>query len=364
MSYSEKQVLAALQKVRHPENKSDIVSLGMIREVRVEGNRITLSLAFPREKDPFAASLKKACHQAITSALGREAVLEIKEETPMTLREEETDLKEVKNIIAIASGKGGVGKSTVAANLAVAMAQMGYSVGLIDADIFGPSIPRMFNVMDVRPVVDHVDGRDRIIPVDRYGVTLLSIGFFIKPDDATVWRGPMASNLLKQLISQGNWGRLDYLFFDLPPGTSDIHLTLVQEVAVTGVVIVSTPQEVALADAIKGISMFTSEKINVPVLGLVENMAWFTPAELPKNKYFIFGREGVKKLALEMGIPLLGQIPLVQGIREGGDFGHPAALDKDTPDGAAFYQLAKRLDEEVKARNLNLAPTKKVEIKK
>jgi len=271
-------------------------------------------------------------------------------------------LPHVKNIIAIASGKGGVGKSTVAANLAVALAQSGASVGLIDADVYGPSVPKMFGVEGRRPSAHTAEGVEWIIPVEKYGVKLLSVGFFIKPEDAVIWRGPMATSALKQLITQGDWGTLDYLLIDLPPGTGDVHLTMVQEVPVTGVVIVSTPQDVALADVIKGINMFTGEKINVPVLGLVENMAWFTPEELPDNKYYIFGKEGCKKLADKMQIPLLGQVPIVQGIRESGDAGKPVAIQTGSQAGEAFRLLSKAVVESLNRRNKEHGPTRKVEI--
>ena len=266
--------------------------------------------------------------------------------TRQTARPEPNQLlPDVKNILAIASGKGGVGKSTIAANLAVALAGMCYKTGLLDADIFGPSQPKMFQTEDARPYLERVGDRDLIRPAENYGVKLLSIGFFVDKHDAVLWRGAMASNALKQLISEGNWGDLDYLMIDLPPGTSDIHLTLVQTLSITGAIIVSTPQEVALADARKGISMFTGEKVNVPVLGLVENMAWFTPAELPENKYYLFGKEGGRRLAEELHISLLGQIPIVQSICESGDTGIPVALNPDTITGAAFRSLAEHVVE-------------------
>ena len=275
----------------------------------------------------------------------------------------EKQLPGVKNIIAIASGKGGVGKSTVSVNLAVALAKLGYRVGLLDADIFGPSVPKMFNEEDARPMLETHEAGDLIVPVEKYGVKLLSIGFFVDKNDAVVWRGGMASNALKQLISDVRWDDLDYFLIDLPPGTSDIHLTLVQTLAVTGAVIVSTPQQVALADARKGINMFRNEKINVPVLGLVENMAWFTPAELPENKYYIFGKDGVKQLAEEMQIPLLGQIPVVQSICESGDKGVPAATDENSITGNAFIRLAEEVVERTDERNSRLSETKCVEIR-
>ncbi|MBO5380858.1 MAG: Mrp/NBP35 family ATP-binding protein, partial [Bacteroides sp.] len=259
---------------------------------------------------------------------------------------------------------GGVGKSTVAANLAIALSKLGYKVGLLDADIFGPSVPKMFQVEDERPYAENIDGRDLIVPVEKYGIKLLSIGFFVNPDTATLWRGGMASNALKQLVGDANWGELDYFVLDTPPGTSDIHLTLLQTLAITGAVIVSTPQQVALADARKGIDMYMNDKVNVPILGLVENMAWFTPAELPENRYYIFGKEGTKQLAEEMNVPLLGQIPLVQGICESGDKGTPVALDEQTITGRAFLQLAAAVVRQVDKRNIEMAPTQVVGVKK
>jgi ATP-binding protein involved in chromosome partitioning len=268
----------------------------------------------------------------------------------------------VKNLIAVASGKGGVGKSTVSVNLAIALARTGAKVGLIDADIFGPSLPKMFGAEDIRPAGVRVDGKERIQPINKYGVNFLSIGFFVATEDAIIWRGPMASNALKQLINDGNWGTLDYLLFDLPPGTSDIHLTLVQTVPVTGAIIVTTPQDVALADVIRGVNMFKSKGVDVPVLGLVENMSWFTPEEMPDNKYYIFGKGGGKNMAEQLDIPLLGQVPLVQSIREGGDSGNPAAVDENSPIGKAFSEIAANVIREVKIRNENLDPTKKVKV--
>ena len=272
-------------------------------------------------------------------------------------------LPQVKNVVAVSSGKGGVGKSTVAVNLAIALARLGYKVGLLDTDIFGPSAPKMFGVEDARPYAVNKDGRDLIEPIEKYGVKLLSIGFFVNPETATLWRGGMASNALKQLIADADWGELDYFILDTPPGTSDIHLTLLQTLAITGAVIVSTPQSVALADARKGIDMYQNEKVNVPILGLVENMAWFTPAELPENKYYIFGKEGCKKLAEEMKIPLLAQIPLVQSIRESGDEGTPAALNIDTATGQAFINLAQAVVTMTRRRNQELPPTQIVGVK-
>jgi len=364
MAYTDSEVLDALKGVKHPEKNADLVSLNMVENIQVEGEKISFVLVFPGANDPFVNSLKKACVQAIKKHLGDSVQVEgnIKHKFAVVKKEKEI-LPGVKNIIAIASGKGGVGKSTVASNLSVSMAKLGYKVGLIDADIFGPSIPKMLGVESERPIVTKVDGIDMIIPVEKHGVKMLSIGFFINPDDALVWRGPMATNALKQLINQGEWGELDYLLIDLPPGTSDIHLTMVQEVPVTGAVIVSTPQDVALADVVKGISMFKGEGINVPVLGLIENMAWFTPEELPDNKYYIFGKNGCEKLAGKYNLPLLQQIPIVQSIREDSDRGTPSALNTDNPVGMAFKELADKIVVEVERRNTNADPTKRVEIK-
>jgi len=278
--------------------------------------------------------------------------------------ENEKLLPNVENIVAIASGKGGVGKSTITANLAVAMAKNGLKVGLIDADIFGPSIPKMFDVEAEKPKMHKVDDQDLIIPAEKYGIKIISIGFFVDKDNAIIWRGPMAAKSLQQLIMQTDWGELDYLLLDLPPGTSDIHLTLVQTIPVTGVIIVSTPQDVALADAIKGIGMFREESINVPILGLVENMSWFTPEELPDNKYYIFGKDGVKKLSEKFKVPVLGQIPIVQNIREGGDNGQPIALDENSINGKLFKELSKMVDEQVGIRNFKLDKTKIVQLTK
>jgi len=365
MSYSEGSIITALKKVIHPEKGNDIVSLNMVEDLEVKGKKISFTLHFNKPNDPFVSAIRKACVSAIQKYVDKKAEIKgnISIKSNEVMKKDETKvLPKVKNIIAVASGKGGVGKSTVATNLAIALSKSGAAVGLIDADIYGPSIPKMFNVEGQRPMVSKIDGIDIIEPIENYGIKMLSIGFFINPDDALVWRGPMATNALKQLLLQSNWGELDYLLVDLPPGTSDVHLTLVQEVSVTGAIIVSTPQEVALADAIKGISMFLGDKINVPVLGLVENMSWFTPEELPDNKYYIFGKEGCKKLAEKKNIPLLGQIPIVQSICEGGDAGKPSVLDEDSIVGKAFLKMADQVADQVAKRNATLDPTKKVEI--
>jgi ATP-binding protein involved in chromosome partitioning len=367
MSFYPQLIIDALKHVRHPGKGKDIVTLGMVEDdIKIDGKRISFSLLFDRANDPMIPSLKKACVQAIKTYAGEDAEVEgniYVKVKPRPKTEQAKPLSQVKNIIAVASGKGGVGKSTVTSNLAVALAKSGYSVGLLDADIFGPSVPKMFNTEDARPLLDKVEGKDSIIPIEKYGVKMLSIGYFVNPKDATIWRGAMATNALRQLINEGNWGELDYLLIDLPPGTSDIHLTLVQTLSITGAIIVTTPQDVALADAIKGVSMFKSKNINVPILGLIENMAWFTPAELPENKYYIFGKDGGKRLAEELDIPLLGQIPIVQSIREAGDQGEPAAMLEETATGLAFKQLSAKVVETIKDRNLNLPPTKVVEIK-
>lgn len=368
MAIYPKLILDALSTVRYPGTGKNIVEAGMVDDnIRIDGNKVSFSLIFEKPTDPFMKSVVKAAETAILTYVGEDVEIagNISVTTVQQARPEVGKLlPQVKNIIAISSGKGGVGKSTVAANLAVALAKLGYKVGLLDADIFGPSMPKMFQVEDARPYAEMIDGRELIVPIEKYGVRLLSIGFFVNPDQATLWRGGMASNALKQLIGDAAWGDLDYFLIDLPPGTSDIHLTVVQTLAVTGAVVVSTPQQVALADARKGINMFTNEKVNVPILGLVENMAWFTPAELPQNRYYIFGKEGAKKLAAEMKVPLIGQIPIVQSICEGGDDGKPVALNEDTVTGQAFIQLAEELVRQTEKRNAEQAPTRIVEVHK
>jgi ATP-binding protein involved in chromosome partitioning len=366
--FTKEQVLNALRKVIHPEKGKDIVTLGMVSEIVSEAGGISLTITPEKSNDPFISSIKSTIVRSLKEALGQDVVItniEIKPKEIVGIHHEEPDdiLRGIRNIIAISSGKGGVGKTTVAVNLAIAMARKKYRVGLLDADVFGPSVPIMLNAEKYRPEVKRINNTDVIIPLIKYGVKVLSTGFFVDPAEAVIWRGPMASSFLKQLMAQGDWGELDFLIVDLPPGTSDIHLTLVQETAVTGAIIVTTPQQVALADAIKGIAMFKSEKINVPVLGLVENMSWFTPAELPNNKYFIFGKEGGKKLAGKTGVPLLGQIPLIQSICESSDKGEPVALGNSAA-GEAFLSLADVVIEKVNLRNKELRPTIKVELNK
>lgn len=366
--FTKDQISAALQKVIHPGKGKDIISLGMVSEIVTDDNGISLTLTPEKSNDPFITSVKSTIVKTIKEVLGPDAVISEIIVTPKIIVGKQVEktreiLPGVKNIIAVSSGKGGVGKSTIAVNLAIALARKNLKVGLLDADVFGPSIPIMLGEVKYRPEVRRENNIDHIIPLIKYGVKILSTGFFVDPADAVIWRGPMASNFLKQLITQGDWGSLDYLLVDLPPGTSDIHLTLVQEVPVTGAIVVSTPQEVALADAVKGIAMFRSDKINVPVLGLVENMSWFTPAELPENKYFIFGKEGCKSLAEKMNVPLLGQIPLVQSICESSDKGRPVALE-DSVVGKAFMALAEELIDKVNTRNMEMEPTLKLKINK
>ena len=355
-----------LATVTYAGTKKNLVESGMVADQpAINGNKVTVVLEFPRDTDPFLKSTVKAAEAAIHYHVSPEVEVEIVTEFKAKPRPEvEKLLPEVKNIIAVSSGKGGVGKSTVSANLAIALARLGYKVGLLDCDIFGPSVPKMFQLEEARPYAVNKDGRDLIEPVEQYGVKVLSIGFFVNPDTATLWRGGMATSALKQLIADADWGELDYFILDTPPGTSDIHLTLLQTLSITGAIIVSTPQQVALADARKGIDMYRNDKVNVPILGLVENMAWFTPAELPENKYYIFGKEGCKQLAEQMQVPLLAQIPLVQSICESGDEGMPAATKVDTMTGQAFLNLAQAVVTVVNRRNKELPKTKIVGMEK
>ena len=366
MTLYPKLIIDALSNVRYPGTGKNIVEMGMVADdMRIDGNKVSFSIIFEKPTDPFIKSVIKAAEATIHTYVDKDVEVTIGVKTIQAARPEVGKLlPQVKNIIAVSSGKGGVGKSTVAANLAVALAKLGYKVGLLDTDIFGPSMPKMFQTEDARPYMDRIDGRDLIIPIEKYGVKLLSIGFFVNPDQATLWRGGMACNALKQLIADANWEDLDYFILDTPPGTSDIHLSLVQTLAITGAVIVSTPQQVALADARKGINMYQNDKVNVPILGLIENMAWFTPAEHTDEKYYLFGKEGVKNLAEEMNIPLLGQIPIVQSICENGDNGTPVALDAGSIVGNAFIQLAQKVVDATKKRNDELEPTKIVEVSK
>lgn len=366
MTLYPKLITGALSTVIYPGTKQNLIESNMLADdIRIDGCHVSFTLIFPRETDPFLKSTLKAAEAAIIYHTDSDTKVEIKTEFRSKPRPEVGHLlPEVKNIVAVSSGKGGVGKSTVAANLAIALARLGYSVGLLDADIFGPSMPKMFDLEQARPYGVERDGRTLIEPIVKYGVKLLSIGFFVNPETATLWRGGMASNALKQLIADADWGSLDFLIIDTPPGTSDIHLTLLQTLSITGAVIVSTPQAVALADARKGIDMYRNDKVNVPILGLVENMAWFTPAELPNNKYYIFGRDGGKHLAEEMGVPLLASLPIVQNVCEQCDGGKPSALDVASPMGQAFLSLAQSVVTVVRRRNKQQPPTHIVEVKK
>lgn len=358
-------IIEALRTVRYPGNGKNIVELGMVEDdIRIDGPRVSFSLIFDRPTDPFIKSLVKSAETAILTHVSPD--VEIKGNIAVKTRHAAAEapanpLPKVKNIVGVSSGKGGVGKSTVASNLAVALAREGYKVGLLDADIFGPSVPKMFGVEDQGLYMHNVDGRDLIIPLEKYGVKMLSIGFLVDKEKPVLWRGAMASTALKQLINDADWGELDYFLIDMPPGTSDIHLTLVQTLPITGVVIVSTPQEVALADARKGIAMFMGDKVNVPILGLVENMAWFTPEKHPDERYYIFGKEGATNVAKELGVKLLGQIPIVGAICEGGDNGTPIALE-DSITGQAFIHVAHEVIEAVDERNATLPPTLKVDV--
>ena len=340
-----------LKEVHHPGKEDrDIVDLGMVQDVKVGEAGVVVTLGFPKQRDPLKKYIIGATRATLIRHLGNKIRTEVEEveiEAPAARKGTEftkETLLSVKHIIGVASGKGGVGKSTVAMNLAVALARLGYKVGLADADVYGPSVPVMTGSEGYRPVAEEINGKDYIVPLEKYGVKWMSIGYFAEKGQALVWRGPMASNALKQLILQVNWGPLDFLLIDMPPGTGDIHISLTQEIGIEGAIIVTTPQTVALADVEKGANMFRNENVNKAIYGIVENMAWFTPEEHPDEKYYIFGRDGGAKMAEELGIPLLGRIPLVQSIRENGDNGAPAALSS-RPDGLAFLELAGKLAE-------------------
>ena len=342
------QIIDALRHVRYPGTGKDLIESGMLEDdIRISGFEVSFSLIFAKDNDPFMKSVLKAAETALQTYIDPNVVANI--HTKFVKQNIQSPISNVqspihaKHVIAIHSGKGGVGKSTVTANLAVALAQKGYRVGLLDADIHGPSMPKMFATDKCRPFSVEIEGRTLIEPIEQYGVKMLSIGFFVNPEQAVIWRGGMASNAIKQLIEDANWGEVDYFLIDLPPGTSDIHLTLISELQLTGAIVVTTPQPVALVDARKGVEMFRNEKVNGEILGLIENMAWFTPAELPNNKYYIFGKDGGKKLAEELHIPLLGQIPLVQSIREGGDEGTPIVLQAGHPAAIFFDEIAQKL---------------------
>lgn len=358
MNITREQVLQALSNVEEPDLKKDLVTLNMIQDIRIEGNRLSFSVILTTPACPLKAMIENACRNAIGYFISKDIEVNINMTSHVTTQKN-TGVPGVKNIIAVASGKGGVGKSTVAVNLALGLAKAGAKVGLIDADIYGPSIPIMFGLEGERPKAKDVDGKTRIQPIEKYGIKLLSIGFFTDPNQPVPWRGPMVSTAVKQLFNDAEWGELDYLVVDLPPGTGDIHITVTQTFPVTGAVIVTTPQNVALADAKKGIGMFMMNAINVPLLGIVENMSYFTPAELPGNRYYIFGQGGGQKLAAQLDVPFLGEVPLVKSISDSGDAGKPVILDEQNPMSNAFTEMAKSVAQQVaicnaEANNKNL----------
>lgn len=345
------QVFSALRYVEDPDLKKDLVSLNMIEDLKIEGNKVSFSVVLTTPACPMKDMLENACRNAILHFVSKDAEISIQMTSRVTSRME-PGLKDIKNIIVVASGKGGVGKSTVAVNLALGLARKGARVGLIDADIYGPSIPIMFGVEGARPnASQNSEGKTRIEPIEKYGIKLLSIGFFTDPNQPVPWRGPMVSTAVKQLFNDADWGELDYLIVDLPPGTGDIHITITQGFPITGAVIVTTPQNVALADARKGLGMFLMDSINIPLLGVIENMSYFTPAELPENKYYIFGQNGGQALAQQYGIPFLGEIPLVKSISDAGDEGKPVIMNDNDLMGHAFMQIAERVAQQVAIRN-------------
>jgi len=367
MKLDKKEILKALENITVPGEGMDMVESGAVNNIQVFGDEVVVDITI---NNPSLQARKKT-EVEILKAIHREVyekakiTVNIKVDTPVKPKTNEIKGKPIpgiQNIIAVASGKGGVGKSTITANLAVSLAKMGFKVGLLDADIYGPSMPIMFDVATEKPLATNINGNSKMLPVENFGVKLLSIGFFTQPNQAVIWRGPMASKALNQMIFDAHWEELDFMLVDLPPGTGDIHLSIMQSMPVTGAVIVSTPQEVALADARKGVAMFQQEAINVPVLGIVENMAYFTPEELPDNKYYIFGKSGAKNLATDLNVPFLGEIPLVQSIREAGDVGRPAALQTATPVEKAFEELTKNVVQEVVSRNKSLPPTEAIKI--
>ena len=352
---TETDILKALSTVEEPDLKKDLITLNMVKEIVIKGNEVSFTVVLTTPACPLKDKIKNDCEKAIHK-IYEDAIVKVNWSSNTTsLRVDKKDvLKGVKNIIAVVSGKGGVGKSTVASNLALAIAQGGAKVGLMDADIYGPSVHIMFGVRGERPVMRDVNGKGMIVPIDRYGLKLMSIGLLVDEKQAVVWRGPMVSSAIKQFVTDVDWGELDYLIIDMPPGTGDIHLTIVQTVPVTGVIVVTTPQLVALADAKKGIAMFSQPGLKVPIIGLVENMSYFTPAELPDNKYYIFGKEGGKNLASEFDIPFLGEIPLVQSIREGGDIGIPVMMGDDEISKQAFMKFSDNAIRGISMRNAQM----------
>ncbi len=357
---TKEKVLEALSNVQEPDLGKDLVTLNMIKDIEIEGNYVTFTVVLTTPACPMKDMIKNACVNAIKLLVNKEATVNVKFTSNTTTKRTDAGavLPKVKNIIAVVSGKGGVGKSTVAANLALALSEGGAKVGLMDADIYGPSVPIMFGVRGERPIMMDIEGKGMIIPLEKFGIKLMSIGLLVDEKNAVVWRGPMASSAIKQFVTDVYWDELDYLVVDMPPGTGDIHLTLMQTVPVTGAVIVTTPQDVALADAKKGIAMFGQAQMNVPIIGLVENMSYFVPAELPDNKYYIFGKEGGKRLADEYDIPFLGQIPLVQSIREGGDQGVPIMMSDDMVTRKAFEDFAAFVVRSISMRNANISAEK------
>ena len=357
-------VIAALSEVQEPDLGKDLVTLNMVKDIVIDGKNVSFTVVLTTPACPLKEMIERACVTAIHLLVDKEAVVNVHLTANVSTNRKDNQaiLPDVRNIILVASGKGGVGKSTVAVNLAIGLAQLGASVGLLDADIYGPSIPIMLGLRDERPKMTEVNGKGMIVPLEKYGIKAISIGMLIDEKQAVMWRGPMASSALKQFISDVHWGALDYLVVDMPPGTGDVHLTIVQTVPVTGAVIVSTPQAVAAADARKAIMMFRQPQINVPILGIVENMAYFTPQELPENKYYIFGKGGARKMADQFELPFIAEIPLVQGIREGGDKGLPAVLDDDAVAKGAFMEMAQKVAQNIAIRNTNMDPTKVVQM--
>ncbi|MCE2825192.1 MAG: Mrp/NBP35 family ATP-binding protein [Sediminibacterium sp.] len=356
---TEEAILKALSNVQEPDLGKDLVTLNMVKDVQINGNDVSFTIVLTTPACPMKDMMRTASENAVKLLVNKEANVQVNftANTTSTRKENLQILSGVKNIIAVVSGKGGVGKSTVSANIALALAEGGASVGLMDADIYGPSVPIMFGVRGARPLMKDIDGKGYIVPLEKYGIKLMSIGLLVDEKNAVVWRGPMASSAIKQFVTEVDWGPLDYLIIDMPPGTGDIHLTLMQTVPVTGVVIVTTPQAVALADAKKGIAMFGQAQINVPIIGLAENMAYFTPTELPDNKYYLFGKEGGKKLAEEYDLAFLGQIPLVQSIREGGDEGVPAMVGTDEISKQAFRNITAQAVRNIAIRNAGVPAT-------
>jgi ATP-binding protein involved in chromosome partitioning len=361
---TEADILRALSNVQEPDLGKDLVTLNMIKDIVIEGNDVSFTIVLTTPACPMKDMMRNASENAVKILVNKEAKVHINftANTSTNRKDNQQVLGGVKNIIAVVSGKGGVGKSTIAANLALALAEGGASVGLMDADIYGPSVPMMFGVRGERPMMKEVNGKGIIVPLEKYGIRLISIGLLVDEKNAVVWRGPMASSAIRQFITDVDWGELDYLVIDMPPGTGDIQLTVMQTIPVTGVVIVSTPQNVALADAKKAIAMFGQAQINVPIIGLVENMAYFTPAELPDNKYYLFGKEGGKRLADEYDLPFLGQIPLVQSIREGGDNGVPAMVGDDVLSQEAFRNFVSAAVRNIAIRNANMPASQMVDV--